>query len=542
MPKVAPFEAFVAKMIGESFDPENPVSARIGGNETKNGGKRRKRWFEPPLFGETVLDDKNDRENSRPSGHDDDDVFDHGPKQVRPIWWMVAWILMDYLQIHGILWVVMLEWGLPKYWRWFSSISVLFNLDLWSFVVKNSRIRFSVYAAIWIGTLSILAAALFGALRIFAKERPKLKLVIGKTTASYLLAFGDLFILPVCILMSFVSLGAFITALIGSIAFLKLQHTFTMSCIVSSQNYFHDEFIVQKEVEWYLRLKSEWFVDHLRLVSFFERTGIHFRLLSSSRKILLIAIAVFFKNRIEWQTGAICIVMFSYAAYMIVFSKIFQNEKFDKINNVLEISMAFKVYLCALSAVEARNAFSVEYVQVPLLLSATFSGLLAAFIAVPVLYEIEARCNKKRLKAKTSKDIARSLLNDPETRSWIAEMHSTQYLLLCNRFTIDKFYPVGKCFEKARNLERFLVKAREKQTILRNTLQECLEDIYCAIDINASESFFPNKELEQTLPKLSAMAHKHDLETILMNPRKKRILKKIRALANWGILSDSEEE
>ena len=58
--------------------------------------------------------------------------------QLRPeyfvsLYWVEkAWLLFDYFQIHGLLWVSANKWPWPYYWIRYTSSAVLVNLDFFS--------------------------------------------------------------------------------------------------------------------------------------------------------------------------------------------------------------------------------------------------------------------------------------------------------------------------------------------------------------------------------------------------------------------------
>lgn len=472
-------------------------------------------------------------------------------------WSEKVWILVDFLQLYGLLWVIAQPWAWPHLWTAWTNWTVWANLDYFSFTEdgalrgKTGSVGISrwgqmtgyAYYALAFSLLPVVFTTAGLLIKHFFKKYSSVALasllfllqllylpVLLAVFRLYYCDHGYLSADPTLSCSSqeytlYTSLATiFVFPLAVGLPYVIYIHVADL--VVYRHKYDHEKMIQVWELSHSLGLNNFWVLGQVWLTSSFKRNGSYFRVWILMFKLALLLVFIFLRNSLVKQAAAYFIVSLVFCLPVIKMRPF----RLPTTNAIL-ILCAF-MYLVATgagmcNAFEVQNAMLVASRESFFLLSLFSFGALGVLISVmisvfylrddwPSILTID-RINSSSNFLLVSKWIAAMTEADAVCANYFESAPEVNDLSELNRMLII----VRKCWLVARN----------NGSIFEIMLGDMLDHLLLYYNRLSSKSLLNERPyLRDSLRSAGPSLAFRDNKTILMPRRKLRLLTKMTAV------------
>ena len=196
-----------------------------------------------------------------------------------------------------------------------------------------------------------------------------------------------------------------------------------------------------------------------------------------------------------------------------------------------ESHQLFTVYLGTLRCCGVKN---------PLLLdsSATVLHMIIVVLLLAAYALLGISWARKRQKLSspcwsTPKRYVYDLLSNEQVVSWMHVLEETNMLLLAKLFTPESVYPVHTVQELLDRARLYYKEASSNDSMFQLALEMAVFRLAAVHNKYKSVSAFSQEEFIEHSEKFAKIASKRSRETVLMHPKKNKILGKLLAVRTW---------
>lgn len=480
-------------------------------------------------------------------------------------------LLIDFLQIFGILWNAAQPWPWPYQWVYVTKSLNYVNLDYFSqtnsgallgrtntsFISRWGQMDGYMYYAL---AFAIVMAFIMALVAMLAKPTERyarnnfpfrthilaaLGVIIYFGFCPTLLAVLRLFycetvngvyVLAVDPNVECISAGHIAVTIVAGLLILPMVFglPYVLYSYVEKNRIYHDEHDHEKRIQvwellYMLQLDQYWLDNHVWLLASFRRYGSFYYLHMTILKFVLIVVFIAVRASMVAQSSTMVIILCCYATYYLLLhrSPPFRSISTNIIFGCLIALWLLQIFFGLANAAHARNAVTVASTAATFLISTH----LAAFIIIVCvfLYDSIVRTTLDWPSVRTLERIThhRDLL--PKVALWIESYREAQHILhdfLLAPAEVADIQALEACIRRMRHC---WLQARSMGSIFETALTELLEHL---LHVHSTRYLFALRKHDhwdrayQENVVAGTFTKRQDF-AYLMNPRKRKLLSKL---------------
>lgn len=397
-------------------------------------------------------------------------------------------------------------------------------------VLKN-RLRHSLFWISYVLTVPVVLPLL----RPFVCESPTAPdadpaYVMAFDTSQKCLTYGHGF----AVVMFGLVAATFVVMLYFTFAHMVHPH------VVYKQSENHERYIQQKESEYLLGINKDYIVFHYAFFFSFRRPFVHFRLVRVTEKILLILAYLFMQER-QIQSTVFWVLAMGFAIFYTM-ARPFRAPASNVVLLICQYTLCANTLLLAGKGTNFQAAIFLNSQLSVLLWALNGTGFMLALL-VFVGAGIYSRCNPMVIDPINQPRVNRG----EDVRRWVKVLKECNEYIRINAIRPYEFLIITPLENQLRVLAQCFHEAELADHVLQFTLLDVAQEAEYFIEQVREKSLLPNATLEEALVGARPLLDRVDETLAMVQPKKKRFLRKLLALRLFrigyqGPNSDSDEE